>query len=118
MALTKGQRHNAFRRMNGRCAYCGCKLNENNFHVDHFVAKANGGKAHENLVASCPDCNISKGKLSVEQFRSEIENLDKTILGSMKGRMLTKYFIVKREPVVFYFEKIGAEKWLTNECSQ
>lgn len=118
MSLTKGQRKSAFIRMNGRCAYCGCVLEEENYHVDHFIPKCKGGKAGLNLVASCPDCNMAKGDLTSEQFRDKLYSLYDSLQKSSREKMLEKYYHVTRMPIVFYYEIIGADKWLKGECSQ
>jgi 5-methylcytosine-specific restriction endonuclease McrA len=44
----------------GKCWYCGKKVG-NKYHVDHRVPLSRGGSnAPENLVVSCPKCNLSK----------------------------------------------------------
>lgn len=55
----------------GRCFYCGCLLDEDNFHIDHVIPKALGGTDYRNVVPACPDCNMSKGTLSIEEFRKK-----------------------------------------------
>lgn len=45
----------------GKCFWCGEKLN-GSYHVDHVVPVVLGGQnGPENLVVSCPRCNLSKG---------------------------------------------------------
>jgi hypothetical protein len=44
----------------GRCAYCGWDLRERPIHLDHFVPYAGGGRAGDNLFASCDLCNRIK----------------------------------------------------------
>lgn len=55
----------------GKCWYCGIDLNPfKNFHVEHMQPKSKGGTdALDNLVPACSDCNLSKGGLSVNEFR-------------------------------------------------
>lgn len=96
-------RKEVFEITQGKCFYCGCKLDFDNFHCDHFVAKSIGGKKGNNLVPACVDCNLSKSDMTLEQFRDYLENL---CYSSMKGRMLRKYLGIKRKKVEFYFEKI------------
>lgn len=44
----------------GKCWYCGKKVGDK-YHVDHRVPLSRGGSnAPENLVVSCPACNMSK----------------------------------------------------------
>ncbi|HET6494558.1 MAG TPA: HNH endonuclease [Thermoleophilia bacterium] len=47
-------------RQRGRCFWCHEKLTE--YHVDHVIPLAGGGgNGIENIVVSCPRCNLSKG---------------------------------------------------------
>lgn len=40
------------------CGYCG----QHATHVDHIVAKANGGTDDDsNLISACASCNLAKG---------------------------------------------------------
>lgn len=52
----------------GKCFYCRCDINENR-HLDHYVPLAKGG-AHSinNVVWSCPSCNMSKGSKMPDEF--------------------------------------------------
>ena len=52
-----------FARDGGVCMKCGKRVAENDFHVDHIVALANGGSewSLDNLELSCPACNLKKG---------------------------------------------------------
>lgn len=44
----------------GRCAYCSTPLSKG-YHIDHVVPLSRGGSNKpDNLVATCPTCNISK----------------------------------------------------------
>lgn len=54
------------------CYWCGVDCGSR-YHVDHYVALANGGK-HEisNLVIACPPCNQSKSAKDPERFREEL----------------------------------------------
>jgi 5-methylcytosine-specific restriction endonuclease McrA len=54
------------------CFWCGVGC-EDKFHVDHYVALANGGK-HEadNLVIACQPCNSRKSSKDTEQFMNEV----------------------------------------------
>lgn len=46
----------------GNCAICRKKL-MSNFHADHILAYANGGKTvTKNGQALCQKCNLTKGK--------------------------------------------------------
>lgn len=99
--MTVSRRKKVFEITNGRCFYCGCELEFDNFHADHFHPKSFGGKAKDNLVPSCPDCNMSKGNLSIEQFGKKISDLPKR---DATGRMISKYYDISPKRIEFYFE--------------
>ena len=100
---TMAGRRNVYELTDGKCFYCGCKLDYNTFHCDHFYPKSRGGKRTDNLVPACQDCNLFKSDMSLEEFRQAIETLpEKTI----KGRMQHKYLGIKHKTVKFYFEKV------------
>lgn len=98
------KRERVFSITKGRCYYCGCKLDINNYHIDHFVSRIEGGKGGDNLVPSCADCNLSKSGLSIEEFRQEIANY---LTDNLRGRMINKFYKPKQKPIEFYFEKKG-----------
>src|SRR6476469_4217801 len=58
-----------YKNYKGICVYCLQEVPEDNFHVDHKIHKYSGGQdILENLVLSCPKCNIAKGVRSYEDF--------------------------------------------------
>lgn len=69
----------------GKCAYCKTDITHfrkrwNSLEIDHVIPKSRGGNdARENLVASCRNCNRSKGDKTRDEFmealaaRAEIE---------------------------------------------
>lgn len=87
---------------NGHCFYCGCKIELQNFQMDHFIPKSRGGKDKNNLVPACRDCNILKCDLSVDEFRERIQECR---YNSLQGRILTQYFKIEPRPIKFYFEE-------------
>lgn len=56
---------------NGSCWYCGGVLNPfENFHIEHINPKSKGGAdTLDNLAPACRTCNLSKGGMTIEQFR-------------------------------------------------
>lgn len=52
------------------CRYCRKPLDKYTVTIDHFVPKSRGGTDdfHENLVASCKECNQDKGDMPPELF--------------------------------------------------
>jgi 5-methylcytosine-specific restriction endonuclease McrA len=50
-----------YKRQNGKCYWCGKKVHET-YHVDHIIPLSRGGSDNaDNLVISCPYCNLSRG---------------------------------------------------------
>jgi CRISPR/Cas system Type II protein with McrA/HNH and RuvC-like nuclease domain len=98
-----------FNILNGKCFYCGCQLDFEDFHLDHFVAKScnGGGFDDDNLVPSFPECNHCKSNLTLEEFR---EKLSSEIFNTFQGKMISKYYKIKPKRIKFYFEK-EYEKW-------
>lgn len=103
MSNKKGTRKRVFCKTNGKCFYCGCELDINTFHMDHFIPKTKNGKGGENLVPSCPDCNCFKADLSIDEFRDKISQIFNS---SIQGKMIPKYFDINISAVKFYYEKI------------
>ena len=60
---------------NGKCYWCNCNINKENsssFHFDHYVPLAKGGmNLIENIVISCPSCNMSKKAKDPIQYANE-----------------------------------------------
>ena len=95
------RRNDVFEKCNGKCYYCGDHLDYDNFHMDHVIPKAKGGRGViENLVAACCLCNLTKGDLTIPEFREKIENLN----GDTRVELFCKYRDVVYNPIVFYFE--------------
>lgn len=52
-----------------RCYLCCCDLTETGFHIEHRLARANGGgHDYDNLALACPHCNCSKNSQTIENF--------------------------------------------------
>ena len=81
--LTKDERSTIRGMFGGRCAYCGDELGTH-WHADHVkpvirgIWSAAGTIEHpendrlSNLMPACPRCNISKGRMTLEQWRGWI----------------------------------------------
>ncbi len=92
----------------GKCAYCGCSLNDK-FHIDHLSPKFKGiDNSFNNLMPACPRCNLWKKSYSLEEFRKQIE------MQVVRARKYSKNFRLAEDfelisttgkKVVFYFEK-------------
>lgn len=58
--LTQEDVKGQYIRQNGKCFYCGKKLNDE-YHIDHVTPVALGGTTSpENIVVTCPKCNFKK----------------------------------------------------------
>lgn len=92
MRLSKADREKVRLRFNGLCAYCGRPLGER-WHVDHFEPVERklkfvqdkglvqtgelwrpGNDRMDNLMPSCPPCNIDKHSMSLENWRRKLQD--------------------------------------------
>lgn len=105
-----------FDKTNGKCGYCGISLDYYSFDIDHIKPRYLGGKKNvENLIASCKQCNCSKGKKDIEQFRIHCGRKKEKIPYFSTPQILwlqTQGFIFKDKFKLpkFYFETITSEK--------
>lgn len=84
---TKEQRKLVYQMYDGRCAYCGCKLELKDMQVDHFnsIYAYDGKNELENYMPSCRQCNFYKSTGTIEQFR---QNLKETMLKGLKETLI------------------------------
>lgn len=101
---TPNMRKKIYDSLFGHCAYCGCELDFENFHIDHMIPKSKGGENGKNRVPSCPLCNMCKGELNVEEFREKIASLV-TENDSGKIGLIKKYYNLIPKSKLFYFEE-------------
>lgn len=98
------KREKAFNLTKGRCFYCGCKLEFNNFYLDHHIPKAKGGKFEGNTVPACWECNALKSDKDVEEFR---ESINECMEKDIHAKIIAKYYHIKKKPIKFYYEKMN-----------
>jgi hypothetical protein len=120
MKLTSAQREQVRMKFGGKCAYCGCDLPQR-WHADHFEAVLRGvGSAItglpmarmendriENIMPSCPPCNIDKASFSLDQWRGKLERtLEVLARNSPTYRHALRFGMAQeiRKPIKFYFE--------------
>ena len=61
-------RRNVFLRDGYRCQYCGDRPSVADLNLDHVNPRPRGGRSTwENLVTSCRDCNLRKGRATPEE---------------------------------------------------
>jgi len=121
--MKKKVRNRLYHKYNGHCAYCGCKL-QSGWHADHLIPIRRNVDLHgnllglenpendteENLMPSCPSCNINKHSGSIEDFRNLVSNfVDSLNKQSVQYKVAKRYGQIKetRTQIVFYFEKLN-----------
>ena len=61
---------------NKKCYWCNTKIMDNNYHIDHYIPISKGGEhSNDNLVLSCPKCNLTKGAKDPFIFANSIGRL-------------------------------------------
>lgn len=120
MKLTKAQRENLRGMFHGHCAYCGQPLGER-WHADHFESigrnwwKKDGSmdRPHndrlENFMPACPPCNIDKHTMTLEQWRTKLQQACRVLTDNQPTyRHALRFGLVQETgaAVVFYFERV------------
>jgi 5-methylcytosine-specific restriction endonuclease McrA len=114
-----------FKKYGGKCAYCGCILNDTNFNVDHInplyrgykqsQIKVEKGTSHiDNLNPSCYSCNSSKSTYSIDKWREELQLKTKRLIrDSSQFRIALRFGLIveNKNSVVFYFETLEGKQW-------
>ena len=123
----KEKRDKVLAKCNGMCAYCGIDLINIRWHMDHvkpvrrkadirhgiYVCSNeyhNPENDHiDNMLPSCPSCNIAKSSLCLEDFRSIIEDKLTQLLREANYKTAFRYGLIEEKPkkIIFYFETIG-----------
>ena len=58
------------------CYWCDCKILNNNYHLDHYISLSKGGiHTIDNIVISCPSCNLRKSNKDPYQFALSVGKL-------------------------------------------
>lgn len=71
----KVNRASALVDQDGRCKYCLSRLSYRTSTADHVIPRSkHGADNRRNIVACCEKCNITKGSMSVKQFKKLIRN--------------------------------------------
>jgi len=112
--LSKKRREAIYNSYNGKCAYCGCKIEYRKMQVDHIVPLCNGGEdVIGNLLPACRSCNQRKDTLSLEKFRQNIEDFLKVLKrdsSTYRNAVRFGLIIPNPHPIKFYFEKTEDQK--------
>ena len=124
--MRKSDRDIILQKTNRRCCYCGDSLEGVRWHADHIkavqrVSKFENGKFIptgkmlkpendniENMMASCPQCNILKSCQTIEMFRETVANRITQLERIPAYRTAIRYGLITevKKPIVFYFETI------------
>jgi len=123
--MKKGDRVTVFNKYGGRCAYCGCELNDK-WQVDHAISRnywfyfdVNNPKAVnniENLMPACSECNHYKRSLCVESvgnhtgFRNYMKGFHKRY-----GRLPIKSIRPQTEKRKAYMQAIADKYGITKD---
>ena len=118
MNLNKKQRKELYEKYGGKCAYCGIELPEK-WHADHLKPVERHlvtGKTYfperdtfENLMPSCPSCNIHKHSDGLEEFRRRIAyHIEALNKNSTQYKFVKKFGLIQEtgKSVEFYFEYV------------
>lgn len=110
--LTKQERLEVYRKMDGHCAYCGCLLKYEDMQVDHVIPlegwSEQGTDTLDNMLPACRSCNHYKSAMSIESFRKMVENMPTALArDSVTYKNAVRFGLVfpNPHPVEFYFEK-------------
>ena len=125
--LSKEIRRAVYEKYDGRCAYCGRKIDFRDMQVDHIIPFAQEYYASKerrdkvkrmiedgtidsigNLMPACRACNFYKGGNDIEGFRRSIKDqLERTCKDTFQAKLAIYYGILTFTPwdEKFYFEK-------------
>lgn len=108
--FSKQERLIVYQKYNGRCGYCGKKIEIKDMQIDHIYPLYLGGSnEYNNLMPACCSCNKYKSTYTLEKFREQITLLNKRLnRDSVVYRISKRYGLIKEinEPVKFYFERV------------
>lgn len=106
--LLPAEREMIYKAMDGRCAYCGKKIDQKDMCVDHVIPLAAGGLDDlENMRCSCRACNHYKATMSISAFRRMLSKEPALLRrDSVAYKNAIRFGLVKEthKPIVFYFE--------------
>lgn len=107
-------RKEVYEKYDGRCAYCGKKIEYSKMQIDHIVSKKTAevektkvDNSLSNLNPSCARCNKWKGGMRLETFRKEIESQKERLMRDSAGFRLAWDFELLQDwnlKAMFYFE--------------
>jgi len=124
----KATRKKVLDKTGGYCAYCGKRIFDYSFHIDHIIPVCQGGSNElENLIPACIRCNLRKGMYDPDEFKVFLKNQIKNKVHSyineyilmLAGNYLNKdnakdlieaysnfLDVVGEVDIVFYYERM------------
>ena len=125
---TKTQRAAVWAKSDGRCWYCGDKLPEKGWHVDHlepigresrwcseakrFVHSGDVRRPDmddlKNMVPACRACNLHKSSFDLDAWRTELQSqVERARKYCVNFRTAIRFGLVTetKAPVLFWFER-------------
>lgn len=107
--LTKEERLNIYNKHNGRCGYCGEKIDIKDMQVDHVIPlRVGGADTIDNMICACRSCNQYKSTYSLEVFKKQLSEIpNRLIRDSAIFRIALRYGLIeiKDKEIEFYFER-------------
>ena len=112
--MEKSTRIKVYKKLNGRCAYCGREITYKQMQVDHYwpqflahMQRDQDNNRFENLMPSCAKCNNNKHAWRPEEWRKELELQVTRLRKNAQFDRALRFgqLLIAERPVVFYFEK-------------
>ncbi len=103
-----------YQKYGGKCAYCGIPIEFKKMQVDHlwprFLANHRKGLNNdrpENLMPSCPKCNIHKSGMTIDVWRAELQRQVKMLRKNAQFDRALRFqqIIINEIPISFYYEQ-------------
>ncbi len=90
--ISKAKRDRILKSWGSSCIYCGCKLDQENFTVDHVIPLSSGGSNNiSNLVPACIECNRKKANKTIRQFMGKDKEKLKQIEDLIRDKMDSEF---------------------------
>lgn len=117
--ISKKLRLEVYNKYNGRCAYCGKKIDYKDMQVDHLIPYQRERfkkyteeeiECFENYMPACRRCNHYKRANSLEGFRKNIEEIPKKLFrDNYIYKVGLDYELIEahEHKIKFYFEQLN-----------
>lgn len=111
--MKKSVRIEIYNKFNGHCAYCGREIEYKQMQIDHYWPQSlshfhpdTDNDREENLMPSCAKCNIHKGGMRPEMWRSELGRQVTRLKKNAQFDRAVRFgqLQITETPIIFYFE--------------